>query len=248
MIGAAELAAPTPLSPPVSPIASPMGSLTATGVGAPMVHGPSRGAGAVARREEERVGAAAVETRREAQSPTLSPAHAPISVREGEDKAKTLPPAHPPTSLREGEKENAGSESRSTQDTAAIWAKVVRTGGAQDPMLRAVLVNMTLVSLSPSQATIAVEAVWAPRAAKWTARVAELIGQQTGSTVSVLLQSPVTGEERVSDVVGEGSNGSESAGASVRERPVVGNAADHPLVKVAMELFGGRVVDVKPRR
>lgn len=230
MIGAAEIAAPPSLSPPVSPL----GSLTATGSTAPAIqHGPSRGNMPVRPKPEpeqepvssggDRAGVAVV--RAEVVQPHVAQAEVKPAIA-AQPTAKAATPAAPVSG-----------------EVAAIWAKVVRAGGEQSPLLRAVLTNMTLISLTPTQATIAVDSTWAARAAKWTTQVAELIGKQTGQTVSVLLQSPLEGVSMTDVTSADGS-----APAAPAVRPNVSNATDHPLVKTALELFGGRVVDVQPRR
>lgn len=156
----------------------------------------------------------------------------------------------------------ARDEPRAGNDAniAALWAKAQRAGGEAGPLLRAVMANCTLVSLQgggdgPRRAVVSIAPSWAHRAAKWTEQIGELLGKQLGDKVIVEwagggaasegsgADEPVSrssvGETGVRATAGDG-------GAARGAEPV--QVTDHPLVQRAIELFGGRVVDVQPRR
>ncbi|MBY0312740.1 MAG: hypothetical protein K2W85_11780 [Phycisphaerales bacterium] len=152
------------------------------------------------------------------------------------------------------------SPARDDASTGALWAKAQRAGGEVGPLLRAVMANCTLVSLQgggdgPRRALVSIAPSWAHRAAKWTEQIGELLGKHVGGKVIVEWAGGVaTGEGSGGDEPGNGSSAGESGsralsgdgGASRGAEPV--QVTDHPLVQRAIELFGGRVVDVQPRR
>lgn len=145
-----------------------------------------------------------------------------------------------------------------TSNLGALWTRVQRAGGATNPLVRAVLANCTLVSVQggggggggdagPCRVLISAAPSWAHRAVKWTDQIGELLGQQLGAKAIV----EWAGGQPTQEGGAEGDSADARAdGASVpassANQPVL--VTDHPLVQRAIELFGGRVVDVQPRR
>lgn len=131
----------------------------------------------------------------------------------------------------------------------AIWSRVVRAGGEGRPLLRAVLTNLTLVEIEAGAATLVPVAGWASRAAKHLSQIAELLEREVG----VPLQPRLVGGDLGSGGSLEAGGGTGTGGQGptpVLSSAGVGSvqATEHPLVKVAVEVFGGRIVDVQPRR
>ncbi len=165
-------------------------------------------------------------------------------VRAGEARARAVGAESVGVAAGEGE-----------ADLAALWAKAQRMGGETGPLLRAVMANCTLVAVhggGPRRAVVSIAPAWAHRGAKWTGQIGEILGKLLGGAVIVeWAGGDVAGEAVASD---EGGPAAESGagptgggvGRAPRSEPV--QVTDHPLVQRAIELFGGRVVDVQPRR
>lgn len=135
----------------------------------------------------------------------------------------------------------------------ALWAKVQRAGGESGALLRAVLANCTLMELhgvgeGPRRAVVSIAPSWAHRAEKWTEQIGGLLGKQLGASVIVEWAGMGAGGADAGDAaaVDDGERASSAGAGAARAEPV--QVTDHPLVRRAIELFGGRVVDVQPRR
>lgn len=136
---------------------------------------------------------------------------------------------------------------------APLWSRVIRAEGIS-PLLRAVLINSTLESLDSGRATVVCSARYAADAEKrWRGSITELLSRESGAAIDLTICSadgavvatpPAAPAEDAAP-----QSDSSPAPAPAPSRPgVPSNAADHPLVKQAIELFGGRIVDIQPRR
>lgn len=150
----------------------------------------------------------------------------------------------------------APSEPRSLpttpNDLAPLWSKIIRAEGLS-PLLRAILINSALTSFENGKATI----TCLPRYAKdanirWRANIAELIAKESNSTSPI--EIIINGGETA-------PTAPESPHSSRRDTPtpprpaqpaapaqLLTNPSTHPLVQQAIELFGGRIVDIQPRK
>lgn len=156
---------------------------------------------------------------------------------------------------------------QTSPELAPLWSRIIRAEGVS-PLLRAVLINSTLESLEGGRATIVSTARYAADAEKrWRGSIIELLTRESGasapieltirSTDGAIVNTPPTPSTPSPIAAGgspPGSHGEPSAAPTpAPSRPgalaaSVNNAADHPLVKQALELFGGRIVDIQPRR
>jgi hypothetical protein len=126
------------------------------------------------------------------------------------------------------------------------------------PILRAILTNSSLVSLEAGKASVVCAPKFAAGAPKWSSQIAELVAREHGSPVEVTVRAAGSGETIEAPAPDVSPNapsadGTEAAPgaaphAASTSRVNVVQAAEHPLIKQALELFGGRVVDVQPRR
>ncbi|MCC6321415.1 MAG: hypothetical protein IT438_08275 [Phycisphaerales bacterium] len=113
----------------------------------------------------------------------------------------------------------------------------MRSPGAS-PIVRAILTNSTLVELSGDQATISCSDRFARGARERLAEIATLFRRELGRQIEVRIaeQSPAA-----STPDGDGPSNQQSVPAPA-ESPV-----DDPLVKLAAELFGAKIVAVTHR-
>jgi len=148
---------------------------------------------------------------------------------------------------------------------APLWSKVIRSPGIS-PILRAILTNSSLTSLEDDKATIVSAPKFATGAPKWVVQMAELIGHHHGAKVEVHLRAAAGGEQitqpsadakpaagDTGDEPSDASRGDENEPSAPASRPPASGGSgsqpiEHPLVKRALEVFGGRIVDVQPRR
>lgn len=148
-------------------------------------------------------------------------------------------------------------------ELAPLWTRVIR---AEDlsPLLRAVLINSTLESLEGGRATVVCSGRYAADAQKkWRASITELLSREAGTAIELTIRSADGAAAMVEAPVAAASEAEatmDAASVPIPPRPAsvpsparmpaqsLNNAADHPLVKQALELFGGRIVDIQPRR
>ena len=150
-------------------------------------------------------------------------------------------------------------------ESQGVWSKVVRTAGATSPILRAVLTNASLESVKGDSAVVACAPRFMAGARKMQGAIAEALSRELGRVVSVDLREVgeaggevLTGARQSSAGEAPGAVGGAAASPEAPATPASAEAApkavfnpnqalEHALVKQAMELFGARVVDVKPR-
>jgi hypothetical protein len=143
---------------------------------------------------------------------------------------------------------------------APLWSRIIRTPGLS-PILRAILTNSSLTSLEGGKATIVCTPKFASGAPKWTTQMADLISREHGAKVEIIIRAAADGESiapraadapPASDGSPDATSDADSPPASSSDSPAPrtggSQPTDHPLVKQALEVFGGRIVDVQPRR
>jgi hypothetical protein len=141
---------------------------------------------------------------------------------------------------------------------APLWSKVIRSPGIS-PILKAILTNSSLVSLDSGKAIVVSTPKYATGAPKWITQITDLISREHGSKVEVALRAAAGGESispRADDAsIGSPSSADSSSNADFSTAPRSQQHAsgtsqpmDNPLVKHALEVFGGRIVDVQQRR
>jgi hypothetical protein len=142
-------------------------------------------------------------------------------------------------------------------DLAPLWSKVIRAEGIS-PLLRAVLINSSLISFNSGKATIHCLPRYAKDAStRWRMNIAELIAKESSSTTPV--EIIITGAENspASTAPSPHSSSPHSSPpqpdspqprAEPAPQPTTINPSTHPLVQTALELFGGRIVDIQPRK
>jgi hypothetical protein len=113
------------------------------------------------------------------------------------------------------------------------------------PLLRAVLGNVRFLRLEGDVATLAANPGWATRVPKHLAEIDEFLSQEHGRPIRAILdEDPAAATPADAPTAG----GADAPAAPPPPRPGVTDVSDHPMVKTALELFGGRIVDVQPRR
>lgn len=140
-------------------------------------------------------------------------------------------------------------------ESAGVWGRVVRGAGAASPILRAVLTNASLARVEGDEAVVTCSPRYLSGAQKMRGQIAEALSRELGREVRVDLR--VAEEAHVA--AGDGTGVSESS-ADTEQNATSANvmeqsraafnpnlAMENELVKQAMELFGGRIVDVRPR-
>jgi hypothetical protein len=142
---------------------------------------------------------------------------------------------------------------------APLWSKVIRAEGIS-ALLRAVLINSTLESLEGGRATIVCAGRYAADAQKkWRGSIVELLSRESGAPIELTIQStdggviqtpsPAAAEPADASSPNSPTSQTPTSAPPAPSRPGAPNsAAEHPLVKQALELFGGRIVDIQPRR
>jgi len=102
-------------------------------------------------------------------------------------------------------------------------------------MVRTILTNSTLVELKPSEATILCAPRYAVGARSNLAQIAAVFEKELGRRIQVVIR--------------EAESGSAGGGGVVDGKSDTGDDAsvDDPLVKLAAELFGARIVAVQAR-
>lgn len=141
---------------------------------------------------------------------------------------------------------------------APLWSKVIRSPGIS-PILKAILTNSSLTSLDGDKATVVSTPKYATGALKWITHITDLISREHGSKVEVILRAAAGGESippRADDASTGSSSSADSssdpdASPAPRSQPLSSGTSqpmDNPLVKHALEVFGGRIVDVQQRR
>lgn len=138
---------------------------------------------------------------------------------------------------------------------APLWSKVIRSPGIS-PILKAILTNSSLTSLDGGKATVVSTPKFATGAPKWITHITELISHAHGTKVEVLLLA-AAGNEPITQPAPEDSASSNADPTDPDAPPIPRSPppstgtfqpTDHPLVKQALEVFGGRIVDVQPRK
>lgn len=106
-------------------------------------------------------------------------------------------------------------------------------------MLRAILTNARLLELKPGAVRIACGSRYLAGARQRAAEITQLMEKELGARFDLSI------EESDSDAApgGDVSGGEPGAAPS----PQAGAPIDDPLVKLAAELFNGRIVAVQPR-
>ncbi len=138
---------------------------------------------------------------------------------------------------------------------APLWSRVIRAENIS-PLLRAVLINSTLESLETGRATLVCSARYAADAQKkWRGSITELLSREAGTPIDLTILSTdgavvtLPAAPAADSASAPPPNPSSSTPSPAPSRPgAPNNAADHPLVKQALELFGGRIVDIQPRK
>ncbi len=131
---------------------------------------------------------------------------------------------------------------------APLWARVIRAATAS-PVMRAILMNSTLARVESGIAPPR----YASGAPKFLAQISDLITREHGSTVKALVRTSEP-ETPIDTSTPDSAPSDAQPIPAPAPRPVpstpanLSNATDHPLVKHALELFGGRIVDIQPRR
>jgi len=146
--------------------------------------------------------------------------------------------------------QGTGEQPETPPDLAALWTRVIRSPGLH-PVLRAILTNSSLASLVGGKATIVCGPRFAAGAPKWAGNIAELLAKEAGAPVEVIVRGAAASEPSATGEVEPRSVGAvDPAPQATSPAPRVNivQATEHPLVKQALELFGGRVVDVQPRK
>ncbi len=123
--------------------------------------------------------------------------------------------------------------------------------------MRAILMNSALTSVESGIATIIAPPRYASGAPKFLTQISDLLTREHGSPLKALIRAIDDGSTiapRPPDSSAETSAAdnapAEIPSAQPAPRPTTSNsnAADHPLVQHALQLFGGRIVDVQPRK
>lgn len=164
----------------------------------------------------------------------------------------------------------------STPDQS-VWARVVRACGQTNPILRAILTNSTLLGLENGSALLTCSERFAVGAKKHQAAIAQAFERELGRPIVVEFRdalgvpaagatggnsetapgSATDGVSSDSPTSQEGQPATAAGGATEDAGPQAkapvrnfnsNTAAEHPLVKQAMELFGAKIVDVQPRK
>ncbi len=141
---------------------------------------------------------------------------------------------------------------------APLWSKVIRSPGIS-PILKAILTNSSLTFLDAGKATVVSTPKYATGAPKWITQITDLISREHGSKVEVTLRAAAGSESiapRADDASTANSASADSssdadASPAPRSQPPSSGTSqpmDNPLVKHALEVFGGRIVDVQQRR
>lgn len=138
---------------------------------------------------------------------------------------------------------------------APLWSKVIRSPGIS-PILKAILTNSSLTSIDGGKATVVSTPKYATGAPKWLTQITELITREHGTKVEVILRA-AAGNEPISEVAPDSpasadatASDSDASSTPRSHTPATGSIqpTEHPLVKQALEVFGGRIVDVQQRR
>ncbi len=139
-------------------------------------------------------------------------------------------------------------------DLAQLWSKVIRAEGIS-PLLRAVLINSSLTSFHAGKATIACLPRYATDANKrWRLPIAELFAKESASTtpIEVIIDAPegalAPATPSPSQPVTQSPVQPAPQASSAAPAQLLTNPSTHPLVQTAIELFGGRIVDIQPRK
>lgn len=101
-------------------------------------------------------------------------------------------------------------------------------------MLRALLADMSLVRLTDSEAEIACASHARPTAEKKLDDLSKLMTELSGKQIRARLV--------------EGAPEPTSGEPTQSQTPDVPPDLDHPVVQKALEIFNGRIIDVKPMR
>lgn len=139
-----------------------------------------------------------------------------------------------------------GSETESGGPAAdAVWPRVLSAAG---PRIRGMLDVMSVKAVTPRLLTLAVPSARAAIARDHLDEITRLV-QETGvrgmSISLVEVQSQPEAERGTGS--GPGRSSGESEPGSV-ETQGTNDAAEHPLVKEAIRVFGAKVVHVEPKR
>lgn len=131
-------------------------------------------------------------------------------------------------------------------EPASPWERAVRTAIETKPILRAVLGNVRLVGVEGEVATLAAAPGWGERVPRHLAEIAEFLSDEYGRPMRAVLAEGEATPTPEGGPPGGGPDGTPADGSAPRAGPV--DVSEHPIVKAALELFGGRIVDVQPRR
>lgn len=138
-------------------------------------------------------------------------------------------------------------------EAQGVWSRVVRSAGASSPILRAVLTNATLETVDGDAAVVTCASRFLPGARKLQGAIAQALSRELGREMRVDLRSS-DAEEAPSlaaalDAATPEADAHARTSAEPASRPSFNPnlAVEQALVKQAIELFGARVVEVKPR-
>lgn len=123
---------------------------------------------------------------------------------------------------------------------------MVRSSHAS-PLLRVVLANTTLVEQTAGAVVLRCAERYIAGARQRVGEIGALVEREWGRAVEVRIEEPAAedgaGEGDAKHGAADGSSGSASGAAGEGG----GGVGDDPLVKLAAELFGARIVAVQPR-
>lgn len=134
----------------------------------------------------------------------------------------------------------AESAARSSTGAAAagaseLWGRIVRSPVAS-PIVRAILTNSALVELGAAEAVISCSGRYARGAGERVGEIAQIFERELGRRVGVRVVQSADPEGDSALAEADGVR----AGAAT-------SAAEDPLVKLAAELFGAKIVAVQTR-
>ncbi|MFN7022011.1 MAG: hypothetical protein ACK4WH_11885 [Phycisphaerales bacterium] len=160
---------------------------------------------------------------------------------EADDRRPGPPPVQASVPAESGGGVRAGSAPQASTGAAAagepeLWGRIVRSPGAS-PIVRAILTNSALVELGAAEAVISCPERYVRGAGERIGEIAQVFERELGRRVEVRVAQAAEGAEV--------SAGAEPAAARA---DTASPAAEDPLVKLAAELFGARIVAVQARQ
>lgn len=132
-----------------------------------------------------------------------------------------------------------------------MWSRVVRSAGGTTPILRAVLVNSSLDKVDGDTAVVICPQRYIAGGRKNIEPIQKAFSLELGRSVLVEFRLPDGEVEREAASADAGASEAHAGAPDGVHAPATtfnpNLAVEHELVKQAMELFGARVVDVRPR-